>query len=97
MIDKINETGYMLLKNGTIIESFQTTLENTFLGIWIWVILLFVIDGVILVKSRNAFLTSAINLILLMVFQSFFPTVIFLYLLVPSIMAIAGSIYSGWK
>src|SRR6056297_3496324 len=97
MIDKINETGYMLLKNGTIIESFQTTLENTFLGIWIWVILLFIIDGVILVKSRNAFLASTINLLLVLVFQNFFPSEVFLYILIPSIMAVAGAIYFVWK
>jgi len=97
MIEKINETGYTLLKNGTIIESFQITLENTFLGIWIWVILLFIIDGVILVKSRNAFLASTINLLLVLVFQNFFPSEVFLYILIPSIMAVAGAIYFVWK
>lgn len=96
-VEIINETSWELVKNGTIVQAFKNTFETSFLGFWIWAILLIAIDSIILVKTRNAFLTSTINLILLIVLYDFFPAQIFLYLLIPSIMAVAGAIYINWR
>jgi hypothetical protein len=97
MIEKINETGYILLRNGTIFQSFKESLEGTFMGLWVWVLLLLVIDAVILLKTRNAFLTATLNMMLLITLNGFFPATIYMYLLIPSIMAVAGAIYFVWK
>lgn len=96
-VDAINETSWQLLRNGTIVQAFRNTLEISFLGFWIWAIILITIDAVILLKTRNAFLTSTINLILLIVLYEFFPAQIFLYLLIPSILAVAGALYINWR
>jgi len=97
MISKINETGWDFLKNGTIVQSFRSVFETSFLGFWVWALLLVTIDIVILIKTRNSFLTSVVNLLLLMILYDFFPQTIFIYLLIPSILAVAGAYFINWR
>jgi len=94
---KITESGWELVRNGTIIKGFRDTLEGTFMGLWIWVLLLLVVDAVVLLKTRNPFLTATLNMMLLITLNGFFPSTIYMYLIIPSIMAVAGAIYVTWK
>jgi len=97
MADFVNATGWEYIKEGNLLEGFKQTLLGTFLGHWIFVLLILTIDFVIYLKTRNYLLTASVNLLLLFIFMSEFPMSVFIWLLVPSALALAGAIWTVFR
>ena len=93
MVELINASGYDYITNGSLLEGIKITLESTFLGAWIWLMLIISIDMVVYIKTRNPLLTSTLNLILVYLFMSSLPSTAFMFVLIPSVLALAGSIW----
>lgn len=62
-----------LTSSVSIWNTFITTLENTFLGKWVWIFFLLVIDFAVFAKSRNEVLAMFVNTLITIVFYDYFP------------------------
>lgn len=76
------------IASGSLFEGFFSTLESTFLGSYIYLILLILVDFMILAKSRNMALVSIVNLVLVTLFSAYFPAEIVWIIVAISIFAI---------
>jgi len=96
-MENITAAGLDYVYDGKLLDAVRYTLEGTFLGIWVWLIIIVILDAMVFIKTRNAVFTSIINLILMYVFASSLPQTTFMILLTISVMALAGSIYYLFK
>ena len=96
-MENITAAGLDYVYDGKLLDAVRYTLESTFLVIWVWLIIIVILDAMVFIKTRNAVFTSIINLILMYVFASSLPQTTFMILLTISVMALAGSIYYLFK
>jgi hypothetical protein len=61
------------IANGSLFSGFFSTLESTFLGSYVYLILLVLIDFMILAKSRNMALVAIMNIVLISLFSGYIP------------------------
>jgi len=66
----------------SLLETFRHTLEGTFLGAWIWVIVLMVVDLTVFYKTRNMLMTAFVNAVISYVYMQYLPSQINLFLVV---------------
>ena len=79
------------LFNGHPIELFWESLGSTFIGSWIYILLILALDLTILVKLRQFEPVAFINLILVLMIKSYLPPEARYFVVLLSIMA---SVYS---
>jgi len=96
-MDPINASGLEYLYNGQLLDAFTHSLEGTFIGIWVWLVIIIVIDAIIFIKTRNSVLAATLNLIMVYLFASNLPINVFMYLIVPSSLALVGAVYFMFK
>ncbi len=74
-IQILNETAFTYLSRGDILSAFWKTMIDQW-GVFIYVIIIFTTDVVILNKSKSASMAVIANILMLTLFQSFIIEVV---------------------